>query len=85
MQLCGIFDSLERDNRDRLQPADPERPDIRGCLLSERQNAARGEEPSTTTNVEPTMRSSRFHRTETTAAPAFSLRRRGPSDRRCRE
>lgn len=33
-QLRGVFDGFERDNRDRLQPADLKRPDIRRRLLS---------------------------------------------------
>jgi len=34
MQLRGVFDSFERDNRDRLQPADLKCLDICRRLLS---------------------------------------------------
>lgn len=35
LQLRGIFDGFERNNRDRLQPVDLERPNFRRRLLSE--------------------------------------------------
>lgn len=34
VQLPGIFDGTERNDRDRLQPVDPERPHFRRRLLS---------------------------------------------------
>lgn len=66
-----------------MQFADFERADIRGGLLSKGQNEARGKKPSTATNIESTMRTTRFLRTQTAASATLSFPWGRPSYRRC--
>ena len=66
-----------------MQFADSERADICGGLLSKGQNEARGKKPSTATNIESTVRTTRFLRAQTATSATLSFPWGRPSYRRC--
>lgn len=69
-QVRGVLDGPVGDDSHRLQSADPERPDIRRCVLPEGQDAAGGQKSAAAADDEPAVRSKGLQRPETAPAAA---------------